>query len=186
MTSAPSDRVDQRRVRADDACRRRRGCARAACVPGSITASASISTSASIQVEAGSVIVTPASMWRSRIRRRASRADDGELGAVVDADVDAHVVDLVDEDPPALLAQQRQHVAEVVLARGVVGRRSVRARRRGRSASNANMSVLTSRIASTSGGTPSGCLVSTMRSNSPFGSRTTRPQRLGVVEVDAS
>ena len=40
--------------------------------PGSIRTSGSIATSASIQVDAGSTIVTPASMWRSRICRRAS------------------------------------------------------------------------------------------------------------------
>ena len=49
-------------------------------------------------------------------------ADHGELGAGVDADVDAHVVDLVGEHAPALLAQRPQHVAEVVLAGGVVVR----------------------------------------------------------------
>ena len=42
--------------------------------PGSIVASAAISTSASIQVAAGSTIVTPASMWRCAMRRRASAA----------------------------------------------------------------------------------------------------------------
>ena len=49
-------------------------------------------------------------------------ADHGELDAGVDADVHAHVVHLVDEDAPALLPQRPQHVADVVLARGVVGR----------------------------------------------------------------
>ena len=39
--------------------------------PGSIRASAAISTPASIQVEAGSTTVTPATMWASRMRRRA-------------------------------------------------------------------------------------------------------------------
>jgi hypothetical protein len=46
--------------------------------------------------------------------------DLGEVGAVVDAEVDVRVVGAVGDDPQTLLAQHRQHVAEVVLAGGVV------------------------------------------------------------------
>ena len=46
--------------------------------------------------------------------------DRGEVDAGVDAEVDVRVVGHVGDDPAARVAQQRQHVAQVVLARGVV------------------------------------------------------------------
>ena len=174
MASSPTVGVDQGRVRADDRSRRRPGSRRAAwCRARSPRRARS----------------------RRRRRSRSARVDDrhpgehvaledpaarlalasGELGAVVDAEVDVQVVGLVGDRRAALVADQRQHVAEVVLARGVVVRRAARARRPARRRRTRTCSVLTSRIASTSGGTPSGYLVSTIRSKSPSASRTIRP-----------
>ena len=112
--------VDQGRERPDDRAGPDRAVRRAGWCRARSWRRRAISTSASIQVEAGSTIVTPASMWRSRIWRRASASATRQVGAGVDAEVHVLVVGDVGDDPPAGLAEQRQDVAEVVLALGVV------------------------------------------------------------------
>ena len=90
-------------------------------VPGSIVASAAISTSASIQVEPGSITVTPATHVAVQDLAARLGGDDGEVGAVVDAEVDVRVGGAGGRRRAAAArAQHRQHVAEVVLAGGVV------------------------------------------------------------------
>ncbi len=54
-------------------------------VPGSTVVSWPMLTSTSIHVVAGSTMVTPARMCCSQTRRLSSRAEGGELHAVVDA-----------------------------------------------------------------------------------------------------
>ena len=85
-------------------------------VPGAIVTSGAISTSASIQVERGSSTVTPARMWR--LEDAAARLLGGarQVDAVVDAEVDPGVRRAVGGDAQPGLADQRQHVAQVVLA----------------------------------------------------------------------
>ena len=111
-------RVDQRRVRADRSSRRRRGSRRAASEPGSIVASAAISTSASIQVDAGVddgdagehvALEDPAARLGGRRAARSARLLTPRLAFGSSATWAA--------TRPARGAQQRQHVAEVVLAR---------------------------------------------------------------------
>ena len=82
--------------------------------------SAPISTSASIQVEAGSVIVDPGEHVGLVDPVAGVAGDEREVGAVVDAQVHAGVVLAVGDDPAAGCPHQRQDVAEVVLALGVV------------------------------------------------------------------
>ena len=89
-------------------------------VPGSIRASAAISTPASTQVEPGSTTVTPASMWRLEDAAAGLGLDRGELGAVVDPHRHREVVGEVGGDRVARLAQGREDVGQVVLALGVV------------------------------------------------------------------
>ncbi len=88
--------------------------------PGSIVASGAISTSASIQVAAGSTIVTPASMWRSAIWRRASAATAARSARLLTPRLTFGSSARWAATRQARLAQQRQHVAEVVLAGRVV------------------------------------------------------------------
>ena len=107
-------------------------------VPGSIRASAAISTSASTQVEAGSTTVTPASMWRLEDAAACLGLDGGEVGPIVDSHRHREVVGEVGGDGVARLAQGREDVGQVVLALGVVvgesgegaGQRRLRRRRR--------------------------------------------------------
>ena len=89
-------------------------------VPGSIRASAAISTPASTQVESGSTTVTPASMWRLEDAAASLGLDRGEVGAVVDPHRHREVVGEVGGDRVPGLAQGRQHVGQVVLTLGVV------------------------------------------------------------------
>ena len=89
-------------------------------VPGSIVASAAISTSASIQVEPGSMIGHPVQHVLMQDLAARLGGDQREVGAIVDAEVDVRVGGDVRDDLEAVAPEHRQDVAEVVLARRVV------------------------------------------------------------------
>ena len=72
--AAPDLGVDRDGVRVDLGAASRPACGRGGTTNGWMVTSGSSSTSGSIQVVAGSTIVTPASMWRSLIRSRSTAA----------------------------------------------------------------------------------------------------------------
>ena len=106
-------------------------------VPGSIRASAAISTPASIQVEAGVDDGDPGE--HVGLEQAAARLglDRGEVDAVVDPHRHRDVVGEVGGDGVAGLAQRREDVGQVVLALGVVVGEARRGRRPAGAASKA-------------------------------------------------
>ena len=65
-------------------------------------------------------MVTPASMWRSRIRRRASASTRARSARELTPRITAGSSETWAATRPPASLQQRQHVREVVLALGVV------------------------------------------------------------------
>ena len=90
-------------------------------VPGRIVTSGASTTSASIQVDAGSITLTPSRIQPSTIRRLSSAPELGQLHPVVDALGLHHVVDRVGRRRSRpVLASQGDRVGEVVLTLRVV------------------------------------------------------------------
>ena len=82
--------------------------------------SGSISTSASIHVEAGSTIVTPASMCASLIRSRSAAATTASSTRVLIPSTSSGVLGRVHGDDLAVADEQAERVGDVELALGVV------------------------------------------------------------------
>ena len=119
--SPPTDESISGRVRADRSSRRRsRVAPRSERARARSSRRRAISTSASIQVDAG--VDDRDAGEHVALEDLAARlgGDQREVGAVVDAEVHVRVGGPVGGDALAALAQQRQHVAEVVLAGLVV------------------------------------------------------------------
>ena len=91
-------------------------------VPGSIVVSWPISTPASIQVEAGSVMVDAGEHVRLVDPAARLGLDEGEVGAGVHAEVHVGVGGDVGGDAVAVCAHEGKDVAQVVLAGLVVVR----------------------------------------------------------------
>ena len=89
-------------------------------VKGWMTVSSPMVTPASMTVEAGSTIGDAAAHVARGDALLGEPGDDGEVGAVVDAEGQRGVVDLVDVDA----LQLREDVGEVLLALGVGGARA--------------------------------------------------------------
>ena len=82
--------------------------------------SGSISTSGSIQVVAGSTIVTPASMWRRLIRSRSAAAAAASSARVFTPSASNGLGREVHGDALAVADEQPDRVGQVELALGVV------------------------------------------------------------------
>ena len=89
-------------------------------VNGLIVTSSAISTVGSIHVDAGSTIVTPASMCRSLMRSRSTAAACASSTRVFTPSVSSEFCGNVSRDTLARLDEQRDHVGEVQLALDVL------------------------------------------------------------------